>query len=295
MSRVLIVGASGFIGRNLERFFSLEHEVIGTFRRSPNATNIDLPGSRVPLDICDSAAVHCAITSLSPDVVINAGGNKDVRYCESHPDEARRVNALGALHLAQACRAVGARFVLISTDLVFEGAHGGYAEADIPRPALTYGATKLEGERLVLGELPDAVVCRSGGVYGRGSPNLQWLSTELQAGRVVDCFTDVVNTPTYAWNLAEMIDSVLAQGLSGVFHTVGPQRVNRFEWFSRFATEWGYDSSLLRPLEAGEGRRKALLLLTNASLASDATRQKLRLVPDDLAQGFRRLRAEGDL
>lgn len=293
MSRVLIIGAGGFLGQNLARFFSERHEIVLTFHQTPVPAALSRGEAAIRLSVCDDDAVRQTIASVSPDVVINAAGNKDVRYCETHPDEARRINALGASNVARACRAAGARLVHISTDLVFEGSQGGYAETDVPRPVLTYGATKLEGERLVLAELPDAIVCRSGGIYGAGSPNLRWLSDELKAHRIVDCFTDVYNTPTYAWNLAEMIEWIVDRNLSGVFHTVGPQRVNRFEWFSMFAEECALDTSLLRPVEAGD-RREALLLRPDASLSSEATRRTVRVPFDSVAQGFRRLKASGD-
>src|SRR6266545_5566976 len=143
MSRVLIIGASGFVGQNLARFFCARHEVVLTCHRSPVPADLGCAGAAIRLDVCDEEAVRQTIAGVSPDVVINAAGNKDVRYCETHPDQALRINAFAALNVARSCRASGARLVHVSTDLVFDGAQGGYTETDVPLPALVYGETKL--------------------------------------------------------------------------------------------------------------------------------------------------------
>ena len=105
----------------------------------------------------------------------------------------------------------------------------------MPQPSLAYGRSKLQGERFAREELNDVAICRSGGIYGKGSPLLGWLSAELDAGRTVDCFVDVFNTPTYAENLGEMMETIIRKRLTGVFHTVGRERVSRFEFFKSYA------------------------------------------------------------
>ncbi len=132
----------------------------------------------------------------------------------------------------------------------------------------------------------------AGGIYGKSSPLLRWLSTELEAGHGVDCFTDVINTPTYVENLAEMMEDILRKGLHGIFHTVGRESTSRFEFFQTYAKTFGLSSDLLQPIEASADRAK-MLLLPNSSLSIDQTRTKFEVPFNSVSEGFARLQAQG--
>jgi len=234
------------------------------------------------------------IERVKPDVVIHAAGNKNVRFCEDHPDEAYRTNAHGTQNVARSCRNFGARMIYLSTDLVFSCATGDYKENELPQPTLAYGRSKLLGEKLALEELKDVAVCRSGGIYGKGSPLLSWFSTEINAGRTVDCFVDVFNTPTYLENLAEMMEVILSNRLSGVFHTVGRERVSRFEFFQSYADTFGLDVSLLVPISTA-GVKDRIFLQPDSSLSVDQTSKRLGIAFNSIREGFARLKACGGI
>ena len=292
MTKLLITGGSGFVGQNLAEFFAPRCPVVTTYLSHPPAA-LASNAQSVRLDVRDAEETLAVVGRVSPDVLIHAAGNKDVRFCEEHPEEAYRVNAEGARNVARACRVAGARMVYLSTDLVFAGVEGNYKEGDAARPASVYGKSKLEGERLALEELGDgAAVCRSGGIYGRRSPLLSWLAAELGAGRVVECFVDVFNTPTYAENLAEMLEAVIAKRLAGVFHTAGRERVSRFDFFRSYARAFGLDLGLLSPASR-EGRAAGAFLQPDASLSTEQTSLKLGVKFDSVDEGFARLKARG--
>src|SRR5215475_3079652 len=200
MDTLLITDGSGFVGKNLAEFLTDDWLVTTTYFKHP-ITSDSAAQSSFQLDVRDADAVSSIFERAGPKVVVHAAGNKDVRFCEDHPDEAYQVNALGTQNVARACRHVGASMIYLSTDLVFGCVRGDYKEDELPKPALAYGRSKLQGEKFALEELKDVAVCRSGGIYGKGSPLLSWLSAELVAGRNVECFVDVFNTPTYAENL----------------------------------------------------------------------------------------------
>jgi len=226
--------------------------------------------------------------------VIHAAGNKNVRFCEDNPEEAYRTNAQGTQNVARACRDFGVRMVYLSTDLVFRCERGNYKEDELPQPTLAYGRSKLHGEKLALEELDNVAVCRSGGIYGKGSPLLTWLSTEINAGRTVDCFVDVFNTPTYLENLAEMMEVILSKELSGVFHTVGRERVSRFEFFRSYANTFELDAGLLSPIPS-TGSKDELFLQPDSSLSVDQTSKQLGIKFNSISEGFARLKASGGI
>ena len=291
MMRVLILGGSGFVGSNLVRYYSRKYSVCFTYYTTPRPESRNLPAA-MRLDIRDESAVEQLLFEMEPAVVINAAGIKDVRACEAHPDMAMAVNGEGARNVARACQRTGAWCVYLSTDLVFRCDDGPYCETDTPLPSTAYGQSKLSGEEMTQREALESTVCRSGGLYGRSSPLLSWLAAELGAGHRVDAFTDVVNTPTYCINLAEMIEAAVLRRLSGVFHMSGPDRVSRYNLFQVFARTFDCDLTGLVSTVAGD-RRRELLLQADASLSSDVSARKLGVHRDGIEAGMTRLKSEG--
>jgi len=287
MATLIITGGSGFVGRNLAEVFSRRWSVVATRYRSDARDSIEL-------DVRDADAVISTFKRAAPDVVIHAAGNKNVRFCKEHPDEANKVNAFGTQNVARACRQLGARLIYLSTDLVFDGQRGQYREDEQPQPTSAYGISKFEGERLARAELPEVAVCRSGGIYGKGSPLLRWLSDELNAGRTVDCFADVFNSPTYVENLAEMLETIIDRRLSGIFHTAGRERVSRFEFFQTYARIFGLNQESLKPVAASP-LESELLLQPDSSLSVAETANKLGVVFNSVGEGFARLEAGGGI
>lgn len=273
-------------------FFADRFSVVTTYFQHPTAYDSTIESFQ--LDIRNAEAVSSVIKRVRPSAVIHAAGNKNVRFCEDQPDEAYHTNALGTLNVARACREVGAHMIYLSTDLVFSCAKGGYKEDELPQPTLAYGKSKLEGEKLAVEQLQNVAICRSGGIYGKRSPLLSWLSTEINAGRTVDCFVDVFNTPTYLENLAEMMEAIRSKRLSGVFHTVGRERVSRFQLFQAYAETFGLDVSLLAPISIAEVTDR-IFLQSDSSLSVEQTAKRLGVAFNSIREGFARLKARGGI
>ena len=290
MNTLLVTGGSGFVGKNLANFFASRCSVISTYFQHP--LDADSVSQSLRLDVTDAEQVFSMIERSRPHAVIHAAGNKDVRFCEEHPEDANRINALGTQNVARACHKFGARMIYLSTDLVFNGLKGEYKENEVPEPSLAYGLSKFKGEILAREELKDVAICRSGGIYGKDSPLLRWLSAQLEAGRTMDCFVDVFNTPTYVVNLAEMIEAIIRKRLTGVFHTVGRERVSRFDFFKAYAGTFGLDGDLLSPVSIASAKDR-LFLQPDSSLAADQTSQRLGIIFNSLAEGFARLKTQG--
>lgn len=116
MDRLLITGGSGFVGQNLASFFAPRCSVVTTYFQHP----ITPTAESFQLDIMDAEAVVSVFDRVKPTAVIHAAGNKNVRFCEEHPEPANRINALGTQNVARACRQFGAHMTYLSTDLVFD-------------------------------------------------------------------------------------------------------------------------------------------------------------------------------
>jgi dTDP-4-dehydrorhamnose reductase len=202
MSRIVITGAGGQLGRELARLLA---------DRSPVALD------RSALDIGDPSAVEARLRELAPDVVLNAAAFNLVDAAEERVADAFQGNAAGPYALARACRAAGALLVHFSTDYVFDGrATRPYSEEAPPAPQSVYATSKLGGELLVQSTCPLHMVIRTAGLYGAGGvggkggnfvETMLRLGAERKAIRVVaDQRTAPTSTRDLARKVVELLD-----------------------------------------------------------------------------------------
>lgn len=222
MQRCLITGSAGFIGQNLVQHLTPR---IPTVYATTHAT----------LDVLNAPNVERALAHYAPDVVLNCAGNKDLSWCSTNPTRAYELNAIAAGNLAIACRKQRRRYLHISTDYAGE--------------LSAYGRSKALGEQLVLEEYPEAIACSVSGVYAPNASWVTWLHGELSAGRKVEAWTNVYNSPLYIGDLADAVYYLsTATVIGGVVKLAGPESVNRYQLFSMFADVFGYDGRLIEPV-----------------------------------------------
>jgi dTDP-4-dehydrorhamnose reductase len=212
--KVLITGAGGQLGLDLLDAFA-DHAPVGL--------------TRAQLDVGDEAAVAEAISTHRPDLVVNAAAATNVDGCESDPDGAHRVNALGPWWLARACARSGATLVTFSPDYVFGGvaptgpggAPRGFVEHDPVAPLSVYGRSKAAGEQLVRETLGEHHIVRTAWVSGARGRNfvrtMLRLAEEDEPVRVVD---DQTGSPTTTRDLAAAVRALAVSGRYGTVHVV---------------------------------------------------------------------------
>lgn len=205
MGKVLVTGGGGQLGR---------------------ALGARLPGSgilsRAELDVTDREAVMRAVAARQPGVIINAAAFTRVDAAEAEPDDAYRVNVVGARNLAEAAESVGALIVQVSTDYVFPGTKNEpYLEGDETGPLSVYGKTKLEGE-IVTQQCSRWLLVRTSWVFGAGH-NFFGSILKAASGGVSELtvVSDQVGLPTYAPHLSDGIVNLVSKGATGIFHLAG--------------------------------------------------------------------------
>src|SRR5688572_26365139 len=193
------------------------------------------------LDIADRNAVFEAIGAISPEAILNCAAYTDVDGAESNADAARAVNTIGVENLARAAADSGCRFVTISTDYVFDGSNAGlYTEDDTPNPRGVYAITKYDGEQAALKENAEAVVVRSGWIFGEGGTNfLSVMHRLLAEGKRIKAIADAFGTPTYASDLAGTLRDIAATDASGVFHVTNSGEGTSYLGFAKKVCEIG--------------------------------------------------------
>ncbi len=256
MERLLITGCTGLLGSKLVEKAPEGAKVYGVALENPRGkTRYEFN----KLDISDRDETTKLIAKLGPDTVIHTAALTGVDYCEEHPEEARSVNALGTENVALGCKKTGARLVYVSTDYVFDGKKGMYAETDTPNPINVYGKTKLEGEALLKEAGIDWCIARTSVLYGwhENYNFAKWVVGELREGKSINVVNGQYCSPTFADNLAEALLLLSEKGATGIFHTAGSKRVSRYEFAVKTAEIFGLDSNLINPVTSDKLRQKA--------------------------------------
>ncbi len=241
--RAIVVGGSGQIGGWLLRTLAEQgHEAVGTYN------TVAFP-DLVPLDGANLDASARWIADQKPDVVYYPAGFTWVDGCERDPARARSANLEQPLNLARAAADLGSKFVYFSTDYVFDGAAGPYAE-DSPTNALSvYGQSKLDAEGALRDALGDRVlIVRTSWVYGpeRQGKNFSYqLAKALSAGKTLECPSDQISSPSYGPDVALAVVSLVELGQSGLIHVAGPEVMDRVEFARGIAKGFGLDPGLI--------------------------------------------------
>jgi dTDP-4-dehydrorhamnose reductase len=246
--KILVTGASGLLGLNLCLGNWDSHTLLGLDRGKLANTPFEL----IHADLDDPQAASRLIDTIKPDAVIHTAALANLEKCEADPQGARYLNAEIPGILAEAAARASVRFIHISTDAVFDGTKDGiYTEDDVPNPLGVYSATKLLGEKNVLSAYPAAVVARVNffGWSLSGTRSLsEFFYNKLSAGEQCNGFTDVYFCPMFVGDLAATLLRMLEKGLSGLYHVVGSEALNKYEFGVRIARQFGFDEGLIRPI-----------------------------------------------
>lgn len=208
--RILLTGASGQVGWELQRTLAPLGEVIAA--------------DRTLLDLADTAGIRRTVAAIAPDLIVNPAAYTAVDRAESEPDRAHAINAMAPGELA----AYGIPLVHFSTDYVYDGKKpDAYTEADAPNPLGVYGASKLAGDQAVLQSGAPHLILRTSWVYGLRGRNflltMQRLARERDTLAVVN---DQFGAPTWSRLIAEATALTIARWLdrpdrnatSGIYH-----------------------------------------------------------------------------
>ncbi len=202
--KLLITGATGFLGSHLLQAAQKRWHPLGTYHRTTrrNAQLFfgDIDNGRV--DLTEFSETKAMLADVQPAAVIHTAAITDLDFCQENPDDSLRINMLAAVNLAALCSDKDIPFVFTSTDLVFDGAKAPYTEDDPPTPINIFGEHKAMAEEGILTAYGDALICRLPMLIGYARLGRQSLfhkmTAAFRAGREVPLFGDGIRTPVTA-------------------------------------------------------------------------------------------------
>lgn len=226
--KVFVTGVNGQLGHDvMNELDKRGHESIGSDLGGNYSGIADgsavVTAPYVRLDITDREAVERVITELKPDAVIHCAAWTAVDLAEDddNGEKVRAVNVSGTQNVVDACKAVDAKMLYVSTDYVFDGQGTRPWQPDDKNyaPLNFYGQTKLEGELAVSWSLDKYFIVRIAWAFGLNGKN--FIKTMINIGKTHDTVrvvNDQIGTPTYTYDLARLLADMIETEKYGCYH-----------------------------------------------------------------------------
>ncbi len=250
--KICVIGGSGVIGSKLVKFFSNKgNDVSYTFWTN----ELNLPGNSKKLNITEINETIDFLKKGHFDVVIHSAALTDVDLCESNKALADSINISGTENIVEGCRLADTKLIFISTSFVFDGKNPEYFEDENISPVTHYGYTKFRGEQSVKNSGLKFLILRTDQPYcwlekGQHTNSVIRVLKTLKAGKILNEITDWYNTPTYVLDFVNATSILLEKDATGIFHVVGSDYINRYNWSLQIAEIFGLDETKIKPIKS---------------------------------------------
>ena len=247
-SRLLVTGASGFLGGHLCRLAQKEWQTYGVHNLH---ADMPLGVEKVQIDVRDQKTLLVALKEIKPNLIIHAAVLQ-ADDCERHPELAQQVNIDSTLYLTEWAAKNNGRMIYVSSDMVFDGLRGLYKEDDNAEPVNEYGRTKLVAERVVQEFCENSVVVRLPLLFGfpvaGGECFMTTMLDKLNRNQTVQTYSDQFRTPGLVQNMAAALLELAESDFTGALHVAGATRLSREQLARQTAEFAGLDVNLLQPI-----------------------------------------------
>ncbi len=314
--RLYVTGGTGLVGSNIIRLARRRNdiEIIAAQYGPPPEWDVDYELD--PLDMADTSAVRESILKYQPDAVIHCAANLNHAYMQENRAAAWQMTVQGNLAFAQTCAEVGARYVFVSSDWVFDGQQPLVDEDSPPFPVNFYGFMKTVCERDIMGVAGLSYgIGRLAGIYGLNysNPSLlrkqndvgfdlgNYVVDQLSRGLIAEIWTgpkvNEVAHPTLASDGAEMLLRLAEHDENGIFHCWGSEAISRLQLAFHFADVFGVDRTLIVPVPTDPvvlDRYRHIRIPFRIVTSNEKTCAALGRKTLNVSDGMRELKAQWD-
>ena len=236
MKKLLITGASGFLGWHLCQIAKQKWEVYGTYF----SHTLEIPGIKMlKVDLVDFQELKQIFDAVQPAAVIHTAAISQPNFCQTHPDESHAINVTASCNIAGLCADSSISCAFTSTDLVFDGLNAPYRETDPVCPVNIYGEQKVMAEEGMLKRYPMTAICRMPLMFGNETPTatsfIQPFIQTLKQGKELNLFIDEFRTPVSGKTAAKGLLLALEK-VNGLIHLGGKEIISRYD-FGRLLVE----------------------------------------------------------
>lgn len=257
---ITIIGAGSTTAASLIPILLQETDASLQLISSRPLTYEDARITQSTIDVRDKNVLKETIMKAQPEVIINLAAVTNVDKCESDKQTCWDVNVTLVENLARLARIVDARMVHVSTDYVFDGQKGPYAETAVPHPISYYGKSKLAGENACIVGSMQAAVVRTNVVYGpfvERPDFVRWVLDALESRTPIRVVNDQYSNPTYVDDISESILRIILKRRAGIYHVAGADYCSRYEFALRIAEFFRADPSNISPVTTAELKQPA--------------------------------------
>jgi dTDP-4-dehydrorhamnose reductase len=228
--KILIVGASSFIGFRLFQYFKNNNlfEVTGTYFQNQK------DDSFFKCDITNKTDIENTLNIVQPDVILWIAGSKNLKECEASLEFAKTINTIPLQNCINYLKTTEKKphLIFFSTDYIFNGEKGSFSDLDTPNPKTNYGLSNHLAENIIKNSCINYSIIRTSAVMGKGGTFFDWLLSSLQREDNLEMFNDIYFSPTPINFLIENVINIIDKSLYGTFNICGSDRLSRFEFAS---------------------------------------------------------------
>jgi dTDP-4-dehydrorhamnose reductase len=247
MKRLLITGASGFLGWNISQTTKYDWTVWGTYYTHP----LTIPHiTLAKVDLTLFRDLKQLFDDVKPDAVVHTAGMTDPNLCQQNRALSYNINTQVPINIAGLCSDLDIPCLFTSSDLVFNGLNPPYSEDDEPSPISFYGEQKAMAEASMKDRYPSTVICRMPLMFGDPGPVatsfIQPMLHAIQSNKTINLFTDEFRTPLSGRDAAKGLLIALNK-LPGMIHLGGIERISRYEFGKLLCEILGLSNARLNP------------------------------------------------
>ena len=300
--KILGTGLSGLVGSRIvellkDRYEFESSEVDITDR---NSIIEKIKGSNAPVVFHLAAKTDVDGCEKDREKDIKILRYKDIRRQEEEWTRIKTawvVNVVGTKNVVDACQESNKKLIYFSTDFVFDGSKEFYSEEDVPNPINWYSQTKYEGEKILQNTSIPWIIVRLAYPYRSDFAKKDFVRTLIDRfgkGESLQMVTDHVMTPTFIDDIAYALDSLIKNGLTGIFHVVGSEFISPYEAALKIAKVFGFTQNNIRKTTRLEFFRNRAQRPFHLALKNDKIR-KLGVRMRGFEEGLREIKRQLDI